>query len=125
MKVRAAMPNVMIVDDEAMVLLDLVMTVEELGYEVHSECCCLKNALDAADGAPPDVALLDIDVAGEPVWPLARKLAEKGRPMVFISANLSHAELREEFAECLALDKPVSRAEIAEAIEQALAPQGA
>ena len=110
----------MIVDDEALVLLDLVHTVEDLGYDLHSESTTLKSALDALDGGPPDVALLDIDVAGEPVWPLARRLKEEGAPIVFISANLTHGELREEFPACPTLGKPVSQKDVARSLETAL-----
>ncbi len=111
----------MIVDDEALVLFDLVMTVEELGYRVHSESTTLQDAISAIEGgSPPDVALLDIDVGGKPVWPLARKIVARGKPVVFVSANLNHKELREEFASCGRLDKPASRDEIAEAIASAL-----
>lgn len=111
----------MIVDDEALVLFDLVMTVEELGYAVHSESTTLEDAISAIEsGSPPDVALLDIDVGGNPVWPLARKIVERGKPVVFVSANLNHEELRDEFASCQRLDKPASRDEIAEAIAGAL-----
>lgn len=110
----------MIVDDEALVLLDLVHTVEDLGYNLHSESTTLKSALDALEQGPPDVALLDIDVAGQPVWPLARRLKQEGAPIVFISANLTHGELNEEFDGCPTLGKPVSQTEIARSIETAL-----
>ena len=115
------MADVMIVDDEALVLFDLVMTVEDLGYGVHSESTTIEDAMCAIEaGSPPDVALLDIDVGGSPVWPLARKIVERGRPVVFVSANLNHEELREEFASCGRIDKPASPDEIAAAIAGAL-----
>ena len=58
------MQSVMVVDDEAMVLLDLVMMVEDLGYQVHSDSTTVTGALEQLDGSEPDVALLDIDVGG-------------------------------------------------------------
>ena len=117
---RFDMQSVMVVDDEAMVLLDLVMMVEDLGYQVHSDSTTVTGALEQLDGSEPDVALLDIDVGGEPVWPLARKVAEHGRPIVFVSANLSHRELCEEFANAQKLEKPVSPDEIRAALSAAL-----
>lgn len=113
--------SVMIVDDEALVLMDLAMTVEELGYGLHSETTNLPAAGAALSNGRPDAALLDIDVGGEPVWPLARRLAALNVPLVFVSANHSHPELRTEFACCQRLDKPVSRQEIATALQRSLA----
>lgn len=118
------MHDILIVDDEALVLFDLVMTVEDLGYRVHSESTTVDAAIAALDaGSPPDLALLDIDVGGSPVWPLARKIVSRGKPLVFISANLNHEELRGEFADCARLDKPASKKEIAEAIASVLEGQ--
>ncbi|NNC58420.1 MAG: hypothetical protein HKO05_00345 [Erythrobacter sp.] len=114
------MSNIMIVDDEALVLLDLTMTVEDLGYGVHSESTSIASAMGALEVGPPDLALLDIDVAGEPVWPLARALAADGSEIIFISANLSHKELQTEFAHFARLEKPVSRREIEDAMRVAL-----
>lgn len=110
----------MIVDDEALVLLDLVYTVEELGFAVHSEATTVRAAREALAKSCPDVALLDIDVGGDPVWPLARELKKHGSPIVFLSANLSHDELKDEFGCCGRIEKPVSRAQIAKALETAL-----
>lgn len=114
------MCGVMIVDDEALILCDLAMTVESLGYELHSESTCIHTAMKALEGEKPDVALLDIDVGGEPVWPLARAVASTGSPIVFISANLHHSELKEEFAECAQLEKPVSDRDVAAVLKSAL-----
>ncbi len=111
------MQNVMIVDDEALVLLDLVHTVEDLGYAIHSESTSVEGALASLEGEAPDLALLDIDVAGVPVWPVARELTAKGVPVIFVSANLSHKELCQEFADCPKLEKPASPADIGSALE--------
>lgn len=40
------MQSVIVVDDEALVLLDLVMTIEELGYDVHSDSTSLGQAIE-------------------------------------------------------------------------------
>ena len=113
------MQNVMIVDDEALVLLDLVHTVEDLGYVIHSESTSVEGALASLENATPDLALLDIDVAGVPVWPVARELTNHGVPVIFVSANLSHQELCQEFSGCPKLEKPASPADIGRALQMA------
>ena len=109
--------RVMIVDDEALVLFDLVLTVEGLGYEVFSDSVSLSEALDCLGSSCPDAALLDIDVGGTLVWPLANILRERGCPIAFVSANRDHAELQDEFSSCLFVDKPASPDDIGKALE--------
>ncbi len=125
-KVRASkegsgsMQRIMIVDDEALVLLDLVLTVESLGYRVFCDSTSVAEAIDCLGEDRPDAALLDIDVGGTPVWPLARKLKQRGVPTVFVSANHAHKELETEFAHCPAVDKPASSGDIVEALNRVL-----
>lgn len=103
------MQRIMIVDDEALVLLDMTMTVEELGHEVFCECTSVSDALECLGKGSPDAALLDIDVGGTMVWPVARELDQRDCPIVFVSANRAHEELRGEFSHCDFIDKPASR----------------
>ncbi len=114
------MQRIMIVDDEALVLLDLTLTVEGLGYRVFCDSTSVAEAIERLGADSPDAALLDIDVGGTPVWPLARALKERNVPTVFVSANHAHAELTSEFAHCCALDKPASSRDIAAALREAL-----
>ena len=110
------MPNIMIVDDEALVLFDLTLTVEDLGHKVFCESTNLEDALASLEDGCPDAALLDIDVGGTPVWPLARMLKNKGCPIVFVSANSRHEELETEFVDSRFVDKPASQRDIENAL---------
>ncbi len=116
------MQRIMIVDDEALVLLDLVLTVEGLGYRVFCDSTSTAEAMEHLGNDRPDAALLDIDVGGTPVWPLARELKRRGVPTVFVSANHAHRELETEFAHCPAVDKPASSGDIIEALKQVIPP---
>ncbi len=115
------MPKVIVVDDEAIVLFDMVMTVEELGYEVVCDSTSVPQALRCLERETPDAALLDIDVGGVMVWPVARRLVDLGAGIVFVSANHSHPELQDEFRHCGFIDKPASTEQIERKLEQALA----
>ena len=115
------MSKIMVVDDEAIVLFDMVMTVEELGYEVLCDSTSVPQALRCLERETPDAALLDIDVGGVMVWPVARRLVELGAAIIFVSANQAHAELRGEFSHCRFVNKPASADEIAHVLQEALA----
>ena len=115
------MQRIMIVDDEALVLFDMVMTVEDLGYDIFCDSVSVPDALDCLGDDCPDAALLDIDVGGTLVWPLARVLCERGCPIVFVSANRAHEELAGEFSHCDFIDKPASSDQIERKLASALA----
>lgn len=114
------MKRIMVVDDEALVLFDLVMTVEDLGYEVFCDSISVPDALECLGDDCPDAALLDIDVGGTLVWPLARVLKERGCPIAFVSANGAHEELKGEFADAGFIDKPASSDQIGMTLERLL-----
>ena len=114
------MQRIMVVDDEALVLFDLVMTIEDLGYAVFCDSISVPEALECLGDDCPDAALLDIDVGGTLVWPLARVLKERGCPIAFVSANGAHEELRGEFANAGFIDKPASSSQIERTLEKLL-----
>lgn len=114
------MQRIMIVDDEALVLVDMTMTVEELGYEVFCDSTSVSNALECLGDECPDAALLDIDVGGTLVWPLARVLNQRDCPIIFVSANRAHDELSGEFSHCGFIDKPASKDNIEQALKRAI-----
>lgn len=112
---------VLVVDDEALIALDIADTVESSGCRVLGPAFSLSEAGALIDTQTPEVALLDIDVAGMLVWPLARRLKQMGCRPVFVSANHTHEELRSEFADCLSVDKPASGADILQVLNVSVA----
>ncbi|ANU07053.1 response regulator [Paraurantiacibacter namhicola] len=111
--------KVLVVEDEALILMDLSMALEVAGYRVTGEALSLGDARRLLKSEKPEVAVLDINVGNETVWPLARELAGQGIALVFVSANLHHEQLRDEFAGWPRLEKPVECAKLVTAIEAA------
>ena len=99
--------RVLVVDDEALVAFDVADQCEAAGFEVIGPALTLNQGLVLAESNAPSVALLDINLRDEMVWPLARVLRERSVPIVFISANCTHSEIRDEFPNAHCLDKPV------------------
>lgn len=55
---------ILIVEDEAIVALDLKLSLEELGYEVTGVASSGEQALRAFDERPPQLVLMDVRLQG-------------------------------------------------------------
>lgn len=100
--------RIMIVEDEAMVALDLEAQVSDLGYQIFGVFSTLDDALNALADRLPDIALLDGNLGGTDSVPVAEILNGKGVPVVFLTGYDSFRELPEGLANSKILTKPVS-----------------
>jgi CheY-like chemotaxis protein len=88
--------RILVVEDEMMVAMMLEDLLTDLGCEV-AKAARLAKAIDLVETISIDGAILDVNVSGEAVYPLARMLADRGIPFVFSSGygNSGHpAEFR-------------------------------
>jgi CheY-like chemotaxis protein len=74
--------SILIVEDEPLVAMLLVDFLEELGYAVASQASSIEDGLARLEDTSFDVAILDVNLRGQPVWPIADALQEHGRPFV-------------------------------------------
>ena len=117
------MRRVLIVEDEVLIGLVLEDILDMLG------CTVVGNAASFAEGDALvaqlgregfDVAILDVNLGADPVYPLADRIAALGVPVVF--ATGSHPDtLPPRFATCQILEKPYAYA----AVERLMALQRA
>lgn len=77
--------RVLVIEDEMMVAMGLEMALADAGYEVVGPFGRLDQALDAARNARMDLALLDVNVRGEAIFPVAEVLAARGIPFAFLT----------------------------------------
>lgn len=113
--------KIMVVEDEALLALDLAMTMEDLGAAVVGPCYRLGAALDLVKSMKVDGAILDVDLNGETVFPLARFLEEQGVPFVFHTGRADPASLLEAFKRARICTKPSTPERIAACLAEALA----
>jgi DNA-binding NtrC family response regulator len=74
--------RVLVVEDEALVALQLEDMLTDLGCAVIGPAARVHQALDLLDGCRLDTAVLDLNVAGELVYPVADALARRGVPFI-------------------------------------------
>jgi CheY-like chemotaxis protein len=75
--------RVLVVEDEFVIALDLQLALYRLGCEVLGPVASVAEALVLLRHERPDAAVLDINLRGETVFPVADALAERGVPFVF------------------------------------------
>jgi CheY-like chemotaxis protein len=74
----------------------------ELGYIVAAEAARIDEALEATKNADFDLAILDGNLNGEPVSPVADALVARGMPFVFATG---YGEMPEPYR-CSSSSKP-------------------
>jgi hypothetical protein len=72
-----------------------------------------------ADPAPLDAALLDVNVAGRQVFPVAEALTERGVPFVF-STGYGEGGLPDEWRGSPTIQKPFTEAAVRDALLKAM-----
>lgn len=117
--------RVLIVEDEAFIALDLELQLEMMGHEVLGITASKDACIDLARQSRPDLALVDLHLAGPSCGIEAATLlhCELGVSCVLVSGSLH--ELRPEDIERIApvamLAKPFSMTALSKALEDAAA----
>jgi CheY-like chemotaxis protein len=75
--------RILVVEDELMIRMLLEDMLGELGYTIAAEAARIDEALRAAKDADFDLAILDVNLNGEPISPVADVLVARGMPFVF------------------------------------------
>ena len=88
--------GVMIVEDEAVVALDMTHELESAGYSVVCHVTSGEEAVAKALELKPDVILMDITIQGHiDGISAAQQIADKSRiPFVFVTAHADEATLQ-------------------------------
>ncbi|BDI60841.1 response regulator [Qipengyuania nanhaisediminis] len=80
--------SVLIVEDEALVAMDLEFMLEDTGHAAIALADSLETAIKAVEAERPDIALVDIQLAfGESGLEVAKELTERGIPVLFSTGN--------------------------------------
>jgi CheY-like chemotaxis protein len=112
--------RVLLVEDEAMIAMLLEDMLGDLGCYVIGPAYALAPALELAAGDQAiDVAVLDVNLAGRPVFELADTLRARQVPMVF-STGYGVKGLREVDRDVPVLGKPFRADDLEAALRRAL-----
>jgi CheY-like chemotaxis protein len=113
--------SVLIVEDETLLRMMITEMLEELGHRVTAEAARLEQALPLARSADFDLAVLDVNIAGQLITPVAELIASRQLPIIF-ATGYGVSDLPEAFRNRPALRKPFMVDGLKHAIEQAMQP---
>lgn len=111
--------RVLVVEDEFAVLLLVEDMLAELGCEIAGTASRLEEAVTLARTLDFDAAVLDVNLNGQPVSPVAEIVAERGVPIVF-STGYGRSGLEPRWRDRPVLQKPYRVEELAAALKDAL-----
>lgn len=112
--------RVLVIEDESLVAMLLETILEDMGCAVVGPESNIDDGLKAAAGeASLDAALLDVNVAGREVFPVAEALRTRGVPFVF-STGYGEAGLPEHWRGNPTIQKPFTEGAIRDALMKAM-----
>lgn len=111
--------NILVVEDEPLISMMLEDFLQSLGHHVSAICETVPEALAACEAPDFDLAILDVNLKGQAVWPVAARLREQNIP--FVLASGGHVDPPPpEFAAVPMIDKPYTIDRVTPAIDAAM-----
>jgi PAS domain S-box-containing protein len=115
--------RVLVLEDEALVALEMQDMLNKVGAAVIGPFSDLGRAKEVASIEAIDLAVLDTNLNGEPVYPLAHELLSRGVPFVFVTGYNS-GDVPAEFRSLPRIPKPFDSIVLLKAL-QSLKSRGA
>ncbi len=97
--------RVFVVEDEVMIRMLLEDMLADLGYGIAASAGGLDEAITLARESDFDLAILDVNLNGHAVYPVAELLDQRGVPFVF-STGYGERGLPEAYRDRPTLQKP-------------------
>jgi CheY-like chemotaxis protein len=115
--------SVLVVEDEVMIRMMVTDMLVDLGHSIAAEAGEIDEALRLAETADFDLAILDVNVNGRTIEPVARAVERRKLPLLF-STGYSVDALPESFRGHPSLQKPFRIDTLQSAIDEALKAAG-
>ena len=116
---RPAGCSVFLVEDEVMIRMMVADMLEELGHSIAAEAGEIGEALKLAQSTEFDLAILDVNVNGKVISPVASVIEARNRPFIF-ATGYGDQGLPEEYRDRPALQKPFQMETLAKMLTSTL-----
>ena len=114
MTTDSVLPCILVAEDEMLLAMMLEDRLDASGYRVI-KAARLSRCLELAESASIDLAILDINLAGEESFPVAAVLRRRGIPFLF-SSGYGDQDLPAAWRNERILQKPYDSRQLTEAL---------
>jgi len=115
--------NLLIVEDEMLIAMQMSESLQDAGWTVMGPVATIEEATQLlARSGKPDAAILDVNLDGNPVYPLAAKLQQQGVPILFCT-GYETLDADDRFTDCEKVRKPANVAQLIGAVRIAIEKQ--
>ncbi len=101
-----SMLRALVAEDSAPVLMSLELLLEQSGVEIVGAAATVAGMCDLARTAVADLAIVDVNLNGEMVFPAADLLVERGVPVIFTTGYAPEKMFPARFLALPILQKP-------------------
>ncbi len=115
--------RVLVVEDEMLVSMLVEDMLMEFGCDIVGPAPDLDQAMALADTAELDAAILDVNVGGRQIFPVADRLKDRGIPFAFAS-GYGEAGLIEAHRGTPVLQKPFRQGDLERVLKELAAKRG-
>jgi CheY-like chemotaxis protein len=112
--------RILVVEDEYLIRMLLEDMLADLGYEIAAAVGTIAEACAFAETGAFELAILDVNVDGKEIYPVADILAKRGLPFVFVS-GYGEGSLAERYRGRPSLQKPFQAEQLKTTLEKLLA----
>ena len=112
--------DILLVEDESLISLLLEDMLRDLGATSIRYAGRLSKGLELLVQQVPSIALLDVNLAGEPVFPLAEKLAQQNVSIIFLT-GYGRAGVEGKWSAYDVIQKPFTFDLVTQALRKSLA----
>jgi CheY-like chemotaxis protein len=98
--------RILVVEDSALVAMDVIETLQELGCEAVGPAGSVQQAFELMNLGSVDGAILDVNLGAEDVFPVADLLASSDVPFMFATGYDRSAILPARFQRAPTIQKP-------------------
>ena len=103
--------RILVVEDEAAISMLLEDMLMDFGCEVVGPAARLSAALEMIEGETFDIAILDVNLAGDPIYPAAEALAQRDVPFIF-STGYGGGGIKDPYRNRPVVQKPFGQQEL-------------
>jgi two-component system, response regulator PdtaR len=111
----------LVAEDSLLVLIALEMILIHHGIDIVGPASTVDEAMALAQTGRPEIAILDVNLHGEMIFPVADFLIGRGVPVILTTGYSAKDILPQHLLDLPSIRKPYEPAELMELVERAFA----